>query len=97
MIKKPFAQYTVLDLAEALIVVYALITLGRSLIDNIVDPIIGLILGRISFSGLVIVIGSVAIHYGAFINTLLYFVLFILIMLGLVRLVKRLFNRTPLV
>ena len=92
MLKKPFAQYTGLDFVEALILVYALITLGRSLLDNIVDPLIGLVLGTINFSNLALVIGPLAIHYGAFLNTLLYAVLLILILLGLVRLVKRLCN-----
>lgn len=94
MLKKPFAQYTVMDLVEVLIVIYALLILGRSLVDNVIDPLLRLILGIVRLGNLALVIGPLVINYGAFLNSLLYAALLILVLLGLVRLVKRLFNVT---
>ena len=45
-----------------------------SLVDNIVNPIIGIILGKVDLSEKVLTVGSVAMKYGAFISTIIDFI-----------------------
>ncbi|MEQ1499781.1 MAG: MscL family protein [Parcubacteria group bacterium] len=46
-----------------------------SLVENIINPIIGAILGRVDLSDKVFSMGGVALKYGAFISTVVDFVI----------------------
>jgi large conductance mechanosensitive channel len=66
-----------LALAIGVIIGAALGTVVTSLVNDIIMPPIGLLLGGVDFSELVINLntdGSVAIRYGAFINSVIVFV-----------------------
>jgi large conductance mechanosensitive channel len=83
----------VMDLAVAVIVGAAFSAIVKSLVDDILMPPIGLLLGRVDFSNLFIVLkagetpgpyatlaaaqdaGAVAIRYGVFVNTVIWFVI----------------------
>jgi large conductance mechanosensitive channel len=76
------ARGNVVDLAVGVIIGGAFGKIVTGLVDQIVMPPIGLILGGVDFSGLKIVLkaadtatkkSEVAIAYGAFINTLIQF------------------------
>lgn len=45
-----------------------------SLVENIINPIIGVILGKVDLSEKVFTMGGVALKYGAFISTIVDFV-----------------------
>ena len=93
----------VLDLAVAVIIGAAFNQIVTSLVNDIIMPPIGLILGRVNFSNLFINLsqkhyntlaqakaaGAATINYGAFINTVINF----LIVAFVVFLVVRQFNR----
>jgi large conductance mechanosensitive channel len=65
-----------LALAIGVIVGAALGTVVTSLVDDIIMPIVGRLLGQADFSDLAIDIGGgAAIRYGAFINAVLAFVI----------------------
>ncbi len=46
-----------------------------SLVDNIINPIIGAILGKVDLAEKVFTMGGVALKYGAFISTVVDFVI----------------------
>jgi large conductance mechanosensitive channel len=64
-----------LALAIGVIIGAALGTVVNSLVNDIIMPPIGKVLGNVDFSALVIDLGDgVAIRYGAFINTIISFI-----------------------
>ena len=64
-----------LELAIAFIMGGALVKLVSSLVDNIVSPIIGILVGKQSFGFLSLTIGKGVITYGNFITALVDFVI----------------------
>ena len=63
----------VLDLAVGVIIGGAFNTIVNSLVNNIFMPLIGIIIGGINFSGLVLKIGEATIKYGLFIQNIINF------------------------
>ncbi len=66
-----------------------------SLVDNVINPLIGLAMGRVNLADKVIGVGSAAVKYGAFISSIVDFIIiaaviyFIFRGLGLDRLDKK--------
>lgn len=73
--KKFIARGNVLDLAIGVIVGGAFSKIVTSLVNNIFTPIIGLILGGIDFSGLSITFRDTTIMIGAFIQSVIDFLI----------------------
>ena len=73
--KKFIARGNVLDLAVGVIVGGAFSSIVTSLVNNIFTPIIGLILGGIDFSNLSIAFRDTKIMYGAFIQSVIDFLI----------------------
>lgn len=76
------AQGNVLDLAVGVIIGAAFGKITTSLVDDIINPILGLIIGGVNFDELKIVLreaegetAEVAIRYGAFLNNVIQFLL----------------------
>lgn len=65
----------VMDLAVAFIMGAAFQTVVKSVVDDLVMPLIGIVTGSISFSAIVWHIGSADIKVGSFIGTLITFLL----------------------
>ena len=63
----------VLDLAVGVIIGGAFNTIVNSLVNDIFMPLIGIIIGGINFSGLVLKIGEATIKYGLFIQNIINF------------------------
>ena len=63
------------ELAVALILALALAGVVTSFTENLISPIIGAIFGQPNFDSLVIDIGDAQLRYGAFLTTLLNFVI----------------------
>ena len=73
---KAFAMRgNVVDLAVAVVIGAAFGKIVTSLVDNVITPLIGLLLGGINFSGLSVHVGSAIIKYGAFIQSVVDFVI----------------------
>jgi large conductance mechanosensitive channel len=92
------ARGNVVDLAVGVIVGGAFGKIVTSLVDQVVMPPIGLITGGIDFSALKLVLqpadaaakkAEVAINYGAFINTLIQFLIIAAVIFLLVKAVNR--------
>ncbi|GAB4014825.1 large-conductance mechanosensitive channel protein MscL [Spirosoma koreense] len=93
------AQGNVLDLAVGVIIGAAFGKITTSLVEDIINPVLGLILGGVDFSELKVVLKEavgtapeVAIRYGNFINTVIQF----LIIAWVVFLIVKVANRTRL-
>ena len=69
------ARGNVVDLAVGVIIGGAFGKIVASLVDDVIMPIIGLILGGIDFSALEFQVGEAAIKYGAFIQSIVDFVI----------------------
>lgn len=73
--KKFISRGNVMDLAVGVIVGTAFTAIVNSLVNNILTPIVGLLLGGIDFSGLSFTIGEASIMYGAFIQSIIDFLI----------------------
>ena len=73
--KKFIARGNVLDLAVGVIVGGAFSSIVTSLVNNIFTPIIGLIVGGVDFSSLSITFRDTKIMYGAFIQSIIDFLI----------------------
>jgi large conductance mechanosensitive channel len=83
---KAFAMKgNVIDLAVAVVIGAAFGKIVSSLVEDIVMPIIGLLLGGIDFSGLSYTLGSAVVSYGVFIQSVLDFVIVALAIFMVVR------------
>lgn len=94
------ARGNVVDLAVGVIIGASFGKIVTSLVDQVVMPPIGLLLGRVDFSKLewVLVpenasteaVEKVAIQYGAFINTLIQFLIVAFVVFLMVKLINKL-------
>lgn len=69
------ARGNVLDMAVGVIVGGAFKTIADSLTNDILMPLLGILVGRVSFADLVLTIGSAEIAYGNFIQAVLNFLI----------------------
>ena len=99
------ARGNVVDLAVGVIIGASFGKIVTSLVDQVVMPPIGLLLGRVDFSKLewVLVpedpateaVEKVAIQYGAFINTLIQFLIVAFVVFLMVKMVNKLRRKQP--
>jgi len=103
----------VVDMAVGIIIGAAFGAIVKSLVDDVIMPPIGLVLGNVDFSNLFLVLkdgatagpypslaearkaGAVAMGYGAFINTIISFMIVAFAVFMLVRAVNRLKSAPP--
>lgn len=87
---KAFAlKGNVLDLAIGVIIGAAFQNIVTSLIDNIINPVIGLLF-QTDFSDVVIPMGSVNLGIGAFISSIINFVLMAFVLFCIVKAINKL-------
>lgn len=65
----------VLDLAVGVIIGGAFQAIVSSLVDDILMPIIGIVLGKVDFSALMVKVGDASISYGKFITAIINFLI----------------------
>ena len=85
----------VIDLAVAVIIGAAFGKIISSLVDDILMPLIGLLIGGIDFSTLAITVGSAQVKYGAFIQNIIDFLIVAFVIFLLVRAMNRLKRQEP--
>ena len=73
--KKFIARGNVIDLAVGVIIGGAFSSIVTSLVNNILTPILGLVLGGVDFSNLAITFKDTKIEYGAFIQSIIDFLI----------------------
>ncbi|WP_342086471.1 large-conductance mechanosensitive channel protein MscL [Dyadobacter sp. OTU695] len=91
------AQGNVLDLAVGVVIGAAFGKITTSLVEDIINPILGLVLGGVDFTQLKVVLKEavgetpeVAIRYGNFIQTLIQFLLIAWVIFLIVKAANRL-------
>lgn len=73
---KAFAfKGNVLELAIAVVIGAAFGKIVSSLVENIITPLIGLIMGGLNFSGLALTVKDASITYGVFIQSIIDFLI----------------------
>ena len=87
--KKFIARGNVLDLAVGVIVGGAFSSIVTSLVNNIFTPVIGLIIGGVDFSNLSITFRDTKIMYGAFIQSIIDFLIVALCLFIVVKAVNK--------
>ena len=83
---KAFAMKgNVIDLAVAVVIGAAFGKIVSSLVDNIITPFIGLLMGGVDFSGLTYTVGDAVMTYGVFIQSIIDFLIVALVIFLVVK------------
>jgi large conductance mechanosensitive channel len=83
----------VLDLAVAVVIGGAFGAIVTSLVDDLLMPLIGIMLGGIDFSGLAIEVGNATLRYGNFIQQIINFLIIAFALFLLIKLANRLMRK----
>ena len=75
----------VVDLAVAVIIGAAFGAIVKSLTEDIVMPLIGIILGGLDFQSLSVQVGKATLKYGNFIQTIVFFLIIAFVMFLVVK------------
>ena len=93
---KEFAMRgNVLDLAVAVIIGGAFGKIIASLVNDVLMPLIGLVLGGINFSELAFTVRAAVIKWGAFVQSILDFVIVAFVIFMIVRTMNRMQKPAP--
>ncbi len=93
---KDFAMRgSVMDLAVGVIIGGAFGKIVSSLVDDILMPLIGLLIGGIDFTGLKFTVGSAGVSYGTFIQNVVDFLIIAFVVFLMVRSLARLQKPAP--
>ena len=85
----------VVDLAIAVIIGGAFGKIITSLVSDVLMPLIGLVLGGINFSEQAIVFGDAMIRWGAFVQSIIDFIIIAVVIFMLVRTLNRFKQPAP--
>lgn len=91
--KKFIARGNVMDLAVGVIIGGAFGKIVTSIVDDILMPIIGVIIGGIDFTGLSIKIGEAQITYGNFIQNVIDFLIVAFCIFILIKIVNKITHK----
>ncbi len=83
--KEFISRGSVIDLAVAVVIGGAFTKIVNSLVDDIIMPIIGVIIGGINFENLMITVGTAEIKYGMFIQAIVNFLLISLVIFSIIK------------
>ena len=80
----------VLDLAIGFVMGAAFIAIVNSMVNDLIMPLVGIVLGGLDFTGLTITVGSASITYGNFIQAIINFLIIAFVLFLIVRSVNKL-------
>ncbi|EZH65123.1 hypothetical protein DH09_15865 [Bacillaceae bacterium JMAK1] len=87
------AQGNVLDLAVAVVIGAAFQQIVSSLVDHIIMPFVGVLLGGVDFSTLVFQFGDAQVEYGMFIQAIVDFLIIAVAIFIFVKVANKLIKR----
>ncbi len=90
--KKFIARGNVIDLAVGVIIGGAFSSIVTSLVNNILTPILGLVLGGVDFSNLAITFKDTKIEYGAFIQSIIDFLIVAICIFVIIKIINSLMH-----
>ncbi len=88
--KKFAIRGNVVDLAVAVVIGGAFGKIVTSLVENIITPLIGVLLGGIDFTNLAVSVGSANVQYGRFVQNVFDFAIIAFVIFVVIRLLARL-------
>ncbi len=83
--KEFISRGNVIDLAVAVVIGGAFTAIVNSLVNDIIMPVIGVIIGGMSFEKLSVVVGTAEIKYGMFIQAVINFLLIALVIFCVIK------------
>ncbi|MFC4652915.1 large-conductance mechanosensitive channel protein MscL [Lactococcus nasutitermitis] len=83
----------VLDLAVGVIIGAAFTALVKSLVDNLINPLIGLFVQNSALAHLYFTVGKAKFTYGSFINDLINFVITAFVVFLMIKAINKLFPK----
>jgi large conductance mechanosensitive channel len=87
--KKFILRGNVIDLAVAVVLGAAFGAIVTSLTNDIIMPLVGILLGGVDFASLSITVGSAVVAYGNFIQAIINFVIIALALFFIIKAVNR--------
>jgi len=90
--KEFISRGNVIDLAVAVVIGGAFTKIVNSLVNDIIMPIIGVIIGGINFEHLMITVGTAEIKYGMFIQAIVNFLLIVFVIFSIIKAINT-FNK----
>lgn len=87
--KEFISRRNVIDLAVAVVIGGAFTKIVNSLVDDIIMPIIGVIIGGINFENLMVTVGTAEIKYGMFIQAVVNFLLIALVIFTIIKAINK--------
>ena len=85
----------VMDLAVAVIIGGAFGKIITSLVNDVLMPVIGLLMGGVNFSELSIIVGAAVVKWGAFVQSIIDFIIIAFVIFMLVRAMNRMKRDEP--
>jgi large conductance mechanosensitive channel len=85
----------VVDLAVAVIIGGAFGKIATSFVNDLLMPLIGVLIGGVNFSDLAIVVGGAELRWGAFVQSIIDFLLIAFVVFLMVRAINRLKREKP--
>lgn len=87
--KKFIAKGNVFDMAVGIIVGSAFTSIVSSLVKNIINPFVGIFLGKVDLSNLVFKVGHATFKYGVFINSIINFLIIAFVVFIMIKLLNK--------
>ena len=91
--KSFIARGNVLDMAVGVVIGSAFGKIVTSLVENIIMPLVGIIIGGHNFAGLAIKIGSATINYGVFIQNVVDFLIIAFCIFVVIKMINKLSHK----
>ena len=92
--KKMILRGNIIDMAVGVIIGSAFSKIVTSLVNDILMPFLGVVLGGLDFSGLSIKIGEATIKYGSFIQSIVDFLIIAICIFVMVKIVSKIRDKT---
>ncbi|GAB2027749.1 large conductance mechanosensitive channel protein MscL [Lactovum odontotermitis] len=93
--KNFLAQRNMLDLAVGVIIGGAITTVIKSIVDNLINPLIGVFVRKSELQNLQFKVGSATFHYGQFLSDLLNFIIIAFIVFLIIKFIRKTFPSKP--
>lgn len=91
--KQFIARGNVIDLAVGVIIGAAFTAIVQSLVTNLINPLIGLFVGKIDLSNLVFQVGDAKFKYGSFLNSVINFLIIAFVVFLIVKAVNKVIKK----
>ena len=88
--KEFIAQGNVIDLAVGVVIGTAFAAITSSLVDDVIMPIVGILIGGFNFSELAITVGQAEVKYGSFIQAAVNFFIIAAVIFAFVKVINTL-------